>query len=489
MLKIKLNSVFNNYKFYLWFVIFLSFITKLFNLNYNSPSSDESVYIAIGHSIISNWNWAIYNTASWVGGHTYFYPIITSLGYYYSGIVGSRLINIIFLSISVYFTYLITSKMLTRLFGGIFKKRVNLISLISVIVLAFSSSSIYISRLATYDMPSFTLLIIGLYYLVSSVDNKFDDHGKAVNFFLSAIFLSLSFAFKYITILFLPLILVVSYLFINKYYKKSLLHYWKFYFFTPIALLVSVVLLTQFNYLKVFITSQVSREQFNAFEVLVEFFKNTYFVLPYFIIGTVGLVSKKRWRMLIGQTISLSVIILFHVIFGRISALDKHSFLLIFIIAVMSSVGVYELYRKKLVKYLVIAYALCYVPYNLYLSQKYNFIWPNYKTAINYFEDNMTASSKLLSENGSSIILTTYKDLNQENVVTFDWFENEGLIGKDAYQKAVLDGYFKYIELETDSFSKPSGYAELNETVRDSLLGNYSVVLENNDYKVFKRDF
>ena len=94
--------------------------------------------------------------------------------------------------------------------------------------------------------------------------------------------------------------------------------------------------------------------------------------------------------MLIGQTISLSVIILFHVIFGRISALDKHSFLLIFIIAVMSSVGVYELYRKKLVKHLIIAYALCYMPYNLYFSQKYNFIWPNYKTAINYFEDNMT---------------------------------------------------------------------------------------------------
>lgn len=489
MLKISLNCVKNNYKFYLILIILLSFISKLFNLNYNSPSSDESVYIAIGHSILSNWNWAVYNTASWVGGHTYFYPIITSLGYYYSGIEGSRLINIIFLSISSYFVYLITKKILFRYFGGIFKNRVNLISLFSLIILIFSANSYYISRLATYDMPSFAMLTIGLYYLLLSIDNNYDDNGKAVNFFLTALFISLSFAFKYITILFLPLVVVASYLFIIKHFKKSLLHYWKFYFFVPIVLLIIFVLLTQFNYLKIFITSQITRENFESFKVFMEFLKNTYYIIPYFLIGTVGLIFRKHWKTMMLQLVSLATILSFHVIFGRLSAVDKHSFLLILIIAVFSSVGIYEVYRYKFAKYFLILYMCFYVPYNFYISQRFNFLWPNYKAAINYFEDNMTGSSKLLSENGSSIIITTTKGLNKDNVVTFDWFEYKDLIGNDAYKKAVRDGYFKYIELETNSFSKPEGYAETNSIVLENLDNNYSLVLENKDYKIYKRIF
>ncbi len=489
MLKINTNNILKNPKFYLFLILFVSFFSKLFNLNYNSPSSDEAVYIAFGHSILSKWNWGIYNSASWVGGHTYFYPILSSIAYYYNGIIGSRLVNIIFLSLTSYFTYLLVNKISFRLFGGLHKNRISLISLFSSLVVSFSAVSIYISRLATYDMPSFSMLIVGLYYLVLSSDNKFDDQGKATNFFLAAIFLSISFAFKYISLIYLPIIVFVSYLFINNNFKKSLMHFWRFYFLTPVIILLLVVSLTQYQYLKVFITSQIEREQFDAIYILTEFLKNSYYLIPYLIIGSTGLVIKKHWKMLASEVVLIATVIVFHIMFNRVSALDKHVFFIMLITAIYGSVGIYELLKRKYLRYIIYTFMIIYVPFNIYISQRFNSLWPNYNTGISYLQDNMSTGNKLLSENGASIILTTFDNLELDNVITFDWFEYKGKTGEEAYKTALFEGYFKFIELENDTYSKPLAYKYLNEVVRNNLNDNYTLVLENKDYRIYKRDF
>lgn len=489
MSKINLRGLLNNYKLYIGLIIFISFLTKVFNLNYNSPSSDEAVYVAIGNSILFKWNWAVYNTASWVGGHTYFYPIISSITYYYNGIVGSRLFNVVLISFTTYITYLLTNKLIVRTFGGLFKKRINFASLAAAIIVGFSATSFYISRLATYDMSSFTLMILGVYYLVLSCDNKSDDHGKATNFFVSSLFLSLSFAFKYISMIYIPIIVIVSYFYVNRHFKKSLMHFWRFYFLAPLIMAIFVLSITQLKYLNTFVMAQVSRENIGVLDILEEFFRNIYYLIPFIIIGNFGLAIKKHWKLILVEFALLFAAVGFHVVLGRTSALDKHSFLIIMTAAIFGSIGIYELIKKKVWLYIVTALLILYIPINIYISNRYNYLWPNFYTAINYFEDNMNSSDRLLSENGSSIILTTNKGLSPQSVVTFDWFEYKNQTGEKAYRRALTEGYFDYIELESNSYSKPNGYAALNNLVMDNLDNNYSLVLENRDYKIFKRSF
>lgn len=489
MLKIRFEKLLKNHSFYIWAVLIVSFLSKVFNLNYNSPSSDEAVYIAIGNSILFKWNWAIYNTASWVGGHTYFYPIITSIAHYYNGISGSRLFNVLAISLATYITYLLTNKLITRIFGGLLKKRINFASLSASIIVGFSATSFYISRLATYDMSSFTLMILGIYYLVLSCDNKFDDHGKATNFFVSSLFLSLSFAFKYISIIYMPLIVAASYYYVNRHFKKSLMHFWRFYFLLPLILSIFTLSVTQVQYLNTFITAQVSREHVSIINILTSFFNNTYYLIPFFLIGNFGLVIKKHWKLVTVEIISLLTIILFHILLSRVSALDKHSFLIVLTIAIFGSIGIYETIKKKVWRYIVTGLLILFIPLNMYISTKYKYLWPNFYTAINYFEDNMKPDDKLLSENGASIILTTDNGLSQDSVVTFDWFEYKKEVGEKAYKKAILEGYFDYIELESNSYSKPNSYVSLNALVLENLNNNYSIVLENKDYMVYKRSF
>lgn len=489
MSKINLKGLLNNYKLYIGVVIFVSLLSKLFNLNYNSPSSDEAVYVAIGNSILFKWNWAIYNTASWVGGHTYFYPVLTSVAHYYNGIAGSRMLNLFFLSLTTYITYLLANKLISRIFGGLFKKRINFASLSAAVIVSFSATSFYISRLATYDMPSFTLMILSIYYLVLSCDNKFDDQGKATNFFISSLFLSLSFAFKYISIIYMPLIVISSYYYVNRHFKKSLMHFWRFYFFLPLALSIFILSITQIQYLNTFINVQVNREHINLLSVLYSFYTNTYYILPFFVVGNFGLILKKHWKLITVEFVSIMTIILFHLVLSRTSALDKHSFLIIITTAIFGSIGVYELIRKKIWFYTISLLLVFYIPLNMHISDKYKYLWPNFYTAINYLEDNMKPDDRLLSENGASIILTTYKDLNPNSVVTFDWFEYKGLTNEEAYKKALVEGYFDFIELESTTYSKPEGYTSLNKLVMDNLDNNYDVVLENKDYRIYKRSF
>jgi hypothetical protein len=489
MLKNFVKKFIPNTNLYLWLVLIISFITKLYNLGYNSPSRDEAVYVAIGHSILFKWNWALYNTASWMGGHAYFYPIVTSFINNYYGIYGSRLLSIIFLSISVYFTYFTTNKLLTRIHGGLFRKRVNTISLLSAVIVAFSQGSIYISRLATYDVPSFTALVVGIYYLVLSCEYKIDDSIKAKNFLMSSLFLSLSIAFKYITVIYLPIIIFVSYKYIFAHFKKSLLHFWKFYFAFPLFISTSILLLTQYQYLITFVSIQTVREYANPVEIIKLFFDNTYYLIPYFVFGIIGLVKKKYWKILLAEFVSIVTIILFHLMFSRTSALDKHSFLISLAVSIFSSIGIYELFTKKIYKYIIYLIAILYIPLNIYFANRFNYLWPNFDKGLLYLQENMKPKDRLLTENGSSIMLSAFGSLSPINVTTFDWFEYKKIVGSEAYKNALKEGYFTYIELEKDTFIKSDSYKSLNKIVSDNLDINYQKVVETDDYVILKREF
>ena len=95
----------------------------------------------------------------------------------------------------------------------------------------------------------------------------------------------------------------------------------------------------------------------------------------------------------------------------------------------------------------------------------------------------------MLSENSSMVIVSSGKNFDNNNFVTFDWFEYKGLNSIEAYSKSVFEGYFKYIQLDKDEFSKTQRNKLINQAVKDNIDRNYSVVFEDSNTIVYRRVF
>lgn len=481
-------KIIKNTSLYIFVVLFFSFISKIIDLNYNSPFGDEAVYIAIGNSILFKWNWALYNSASWLGGHTYFYPVLSSIAYFFNGIVGARLVNVVISVIGTYYVYLITKKILIKSYGLARPKRIELSALFSAIFVAFSYSMTYVSRLATYDMPSFTSLIIAIYYLIDSSDIKRDEMEKSKRLFVSAVFLSLSFAFKYITSLYIPtIVLFVFIFFVGK--NKKMIKPVVYYFLVPLVVFVSLLSLTQLNYLLTYAFGQVHRESNLPLDIVSAFIRNTYYMIPVLVIVLFNFIKKKDYFKIFVLAISMFTIIFFHLLTGRISALDKHSFLIVLPIAIFVAFPIYELLNKKMLVVVFSILSIFYVTYSMQISTSIKYKWPNYSKTLDYLEHNVDKGDIVLSENSATVILSGSKNINVDDIKTFDWFTYKNKVGKEAYALAVFEGYFKYIELEYVSISKPETYKEIYKVVADNLTGNYSQVFVDDNSVVYKRDF
>ena len=49
----------------------MAFFVRLYNLNYNSPFSDEALYVVVGKLGIFQHDWFSYNAKIWMGGLSY----------------------------------------------------------------------------------------------------------------------------------------------------------------------------------------------------------------------------------------------------------------------------------------------------------------------------------------------------------------------------------------------------------------------------------
>src|SRR4051812_19070423 len=77
-------------------VFILALAIRVVNLNYNSPFNDEAIYIVLGKMGLFLRDWWTYNAQSWVAGLPYLYPSFSALAYVTGGIVGSRLLSVLF---------------------------------------------------------------------------------------------------------------------------------------------------------------------------------------------------------------------------------------------------------------------------------------------------------------------------------------------------------------------------------------------------------
>src|SRR3989344_1398287 len=120
-------------------ILLISLAIRVYNLNYNSPFLDEAQYIVLGQKVLAG-HWQESNPFSWVGGMPLFYPTL-------SAILGV---------LSVYLIYEFTKSL--RFSSNESEDKVT--GFIAGSFLAILTVPIYLSRLAIYDMLSFTLFLL-----------------------------------------------------------------------------------------------------------------------------------------------------------------------------------------------------------------------------------------------------------------------------------------------------------------------------------------
>src|SRR3989304_10223442 len=94
----------SNTKKYLLFasaIAAASFLIRAVNLSYNSPFNDEAIYIVIGKMGLFGGDWTSYNAASWMAGLPFLYPPLAGVGFELGGIVGARMLSVVFGVLSV----------------------------------------------------------------------------------------------------------------------------------------------------------------------------------------------------------------------------------------------------------------------------------------------------------------------------------------------------------------------------------------------------
>jgi len=475
----KIALSFKNPSVLFWLVILLTLLVHIINIGYNSPSNDEAVYIWIGQNALYKGQWALYNTASWVGGHSYFYPTITAIAYSIGGIVGSRILNIIFSLFCLYFTGKLTLELSLNLTKN--KKLSQQASIIAIVLLGFSEVVSYISRLATYDMASFMFFTASLYVLVKTLGSDLKTEEYSKSFIISSALMALSFAFKYITAISMPVVIIFSFFYIKSLAKKDLLKLWLTYFVASLVVFISLITLTQISYLLSYINSQVIREVSSFKELGRVFILEAWTSLALWIAAVTLLIIKKKWRIVFVSTVFIVVIAAFHFLTLRIAAWDKHIFFIVYAFSITTAIGFSEILQHKIWGKILIFVLIAYVVFNIYDAKKYNSIWPDFREASNFMSQNIKENDTLLAEESSSVLLPA-------KVTTFDWFAYKNLVGIPAYDLALDDGYFKYIELSLGYPVQTKEYKNLENEVLDKMRDSYSQIYKDKYFIVYKLD-
>jgi putative effector of murein hydrolase LrgA (UPF0299 family) len=466
-------------------LILVTFTIRLVNLDYNTPFNDEAIYVVVGKMGIFERDWWTYNASVWIPGLQYFYPSLTAIAYTFGGIAGSRFLNVFFGVLMVEVVFFLTM----FLFEKIDKKAV-IAGIIAASLAGGSEISHYVSRLATYDMPSFTLLFLGLLlYQAAPFANQ---TGKW--YFLSAVSLSLAYLTKIISGLYLPLIILYSYFAVRKHTPDLI--FWKKYFLIPILAILAAFIILSFDALYTYYRSQGGLTKSTTLEVLQFVWKNTYLVWTFWLIGTAGMLLSRNFKIWAFYSFCGLMIIFFHLTSSRIQSFDKHILLLITFLSIPAGVGISNLIylvKNKIwqifMLFLISTLLVLYWIYGVTQLGKFNHQWQNLSVVEQQLPKLVQNGDKVLVESGAAAILSIYDKNYPPNTTTFDWLDYQGVTSDEAYALAVRDGYFDVIQLEGQDKPKSERNKAINRIVRANLSTNYQLVFADQGFLLYERRF
>ncbi|OGY26539.1 MAG: hypothetical protein A2Z42_01435 [Candidatus Woykebacteria bacterium RBG_19FT_COMBO_43_10] len=456
-------------------IILISFGIRVYNLNYNSPFLDEAQYIVLGKKVLAG-HWQEADPFSWVGGMPLFYPTISAI-FSFFGILGSRLFNVILGTVSVFLIYLFSKSL------GLSNddKKNEIIGLISASFLVVLAIPIYLSRLAIYDMLSFSLFLLGLVLLVHATKIKNPEEMQMeTRLFLSATAFSLSFLAKYITIISFPFILIWTLYYSKKLGKDRVLLFLN-YFAAPLVIATAGYIVWNFPQLLHFIQDQASAPRNMSSEIITQFAR--YLALPAFfaVFGTLGLAIKRKWFWVFTLTAAAVITPAVHLVLNNFAAAHQHTFLsLIFILPLagyfLANFFVNNRWIGSVALIVVLGFSLGYSQAQLTQLQS---SWPNTNSAMNYLKSTTSNHERVLSFE-ADVTKLALKDLDERKITGVFEFKYKKLSGETAYQQALTDSFFDLV-----LFNKET-HEEVGLAIKDSFTNHYALVYDEHTFAVYK---
>ncbi len=467
-------------------IILSATAVRLVNLNYNSPFNDEAIYVVLGRFGIFQGDWWTYNAAAWMAGQPYIYPSMTGVAYMLGGIVGSRLLNVIFGALTIEAIFSLT----LLLTPGSYKEKVTS-GFIAAVIIAASSVGYYVSRLATYDLPSFYFFILSLVFLWKGMSPE-GNIGKW--YFLAFVFIFLAFMSKVVIGLYIPFLVLYSG-WRSYFISPGNFSFWKKYFLVPLVGLGLIYFVFNFSSMLTYITGQVDRGRSPISQVLMIYWQNTQLVWVLWIVGSLGMLVKKQWRLWLSLTSLALLVFIPHLLMRRWPTLDKHTFLTILFLAPIIGIGFKNLIMQRgyiyqfILLMIVVSVLIVYSSLSYVDGQRFNYLWSNSDKVLKELSSITSPGDKVLAEVGASAILANYDQNYPTYTTTFDWFSYRGMEGDKAYEAAIKDGYFDLIELDGGDQTLELYHSKMHNTVLSMVNGTYNKIYDQDGYLIYRRAF
>jgi hypothetical protein len=484
----------NLFDFLFYLILIFSFIIRIIDLNYNSAFNDEAIYIVIGRMGLFQSDWWSYGANQWMAGLQYIYPTLSALAYQIGGLLGSRLLNIIlgtFLVEEVYrFTRLI----------NLFDRRTNqMAALIAAFLAGFSGIGIFVSKLATYDLLSFLLLLAGINCFLKS---NYYQNGKY--YFLTFICLFSAFLTKIVAAFFYPLLFFMSLVILRKRTPKDRKLAIS-YLYIPFIIGISLYSLSQFNNFLIYITTHRNLGLVPDYGSIINLIWKVTGPLIILSIPLVGLLLYFKKSVEVISLLALaSVIPLYHLYLHRYATLDKHLYLTVIFLATIIGYGLCSafIYKRTNIKIkkerfinptIILKYAakIAIISFGfIYIINSYQFLltleheWKNSLSLQTFLSQRVKPGDKVLTENGAAVILALYDTIfPPKDIITFDWIDYAGLTDNTGYTQALADKYFDYIELDNQF----EGKDELKNSIKTKLISPYILAFKNDDFEIYEK--
>lgn len=366
----------NDYHYYLLTLVLLyGLLLTAADLDYNSIFVDEAFHITVGHELLRG---EPCPGCTYVTGSIYLHPIIAAVGDSIAGLNGARFMNALLGIAAALFIY-VTARLL-------FDRRTGLIS---AAIFVFSGQTLYLMKLATYDMTAAFFLSLSFMLIVVS-EKAASELSCNLLLLAGTVTIFLASVTKYLLPVFIPVFML--YILCRHGFWKTLLGS-----FVPLAALLIIYYFGAVYPVRegLFGTVEHSRESFQVpFTTLFDW--TIRWIALALLLAVFGLLQRgKNWTVL-ALILMCTPILLVHLISGSEQSLNKNAIFSLVFLAPAGALGVDYLAgvfsmksRSRAVRsFFTITILIIVAVYGLHNLNWLERQYPNVDPVIEFFREN-----------------------------------------------------------------------------------------------------
>jgi 4-amino-4-deoxy-L-arabinose transferase-like glycosyltransferase len=318
-----MNGHVAHHRLYLGLILLYGLAVSLLNLNYNSVFIDEAYHITMGREILRG---EPCPGCPFATGSVHIHPTLAAVGDRIGGIYGARIVNVLFGLGLVAIVYLTAATLFEGSYG-----------LIAAILFMCSGQTLYLMKLATYDMIA--AFFLGASFCMFVISAK-ADAGWRRNAVLVAgsAALMLASATKYLLPVFIPAL--VLYVFFTQGLRRTLL-----YCVLPLAVLIALYVLFDEYGPRAAVIAQIRTYRDIKIPLETMFAWAFRWVAFMLLLAVFGVFHEKRGRAAIMLIALSSPIILLHLVTRAEQSVNKNMIFALIFLAPAAALGVERLAR------------------------------------------------------------------------------------------------------------------------------------------------